>query len=299
MTRVAVLGTGRMGGAIARRLSAKGIEVSVWDRTRSKAEALGVGRVARSPADAVREAEVVISMVTGPTAVRDVYFGPAGVFEAAAQRAITIVEMSTAGPGVTQELATAAERNGAKLIEAPVLGSIPAVESGTLVILAGAHRVEDLAAARPILQHLGEVHYVGEPGSAAALKLVANAMLAIVSAASAELLAAATQHGLNPEQVFWALARIAPGLKVREAGFVRDVHQPTMFAMRDLLKDLDLGLALFQPVRGSGSRVPLTSLVRDLFAGVASRAPDLDITAIVKAYSKDLPLERQKKEASS
>jgi 3-hydroxyisobutyrate dehydrogenase len=298
MTSVAVLGTGRMGGAIARRLSTKGIDVSVWDRTSSKAEALSVGRVARSPADAVRGAEVVISMVTGPSAVRDVYFSPAGVFEVAAERAITIVEMSTAGPGITRELAIAAERNGAKLIEAPVLGSVPAVESGTLVILAGADKIEDLAAARPILQHLGEVHYVGEPGSAAALKLVANAMLAIVSAAAAELLSAATHHGLNPEQVFWALARIAPGLRVREAGFVRDVHLPTMFAMRDLVKDLDLGLALFQPDPGSGSKVPLTALVRELFAGVASRAPELDITAIVKAYSKERQA-AQAKEASS
>jgi 3-hydroxyisobutyrate dehydrogenase-like beta-hydroxyacid dehydrogenase len=218
--------------------------------------------------------------------VREVYFGRGGVFEAAAQKTITIVEMSTAGPGVTQELAKAAERNGARVIEAPVLGSIPAVDSGSLVILAGAAMVEDLAAVRPILQQLGAVHYVGELGSAAALKLVANAMLAIVSAAAAELLAAATQQGLSPEQVFWALTRIAPGLKVREAGFVRNVHQPPMFAMRDILKDLDLGLALLQPVRGSGSTVPFTSLARELFARVASQAPDLDITAIVKAYSR-------------
>src|SRR5260370_35661540 len=102
MTRVAVLGTGRMGGAIARRLKARGFEISVWDRTRSKAEALDVGHVADSPAGATREADVVVSMGTGPQAVRWVYFGPAGVFEAAAKK--TSVERGTAGPGMPQDL---------------------------------------------------------------------------------------------------------------------------------------------------------------------------------------------------
>ncbi len=296
MTRVAVLGTGKMGGAIARRLKTGGFQVSVWDRTRRKAEALDVGRVADSPADATREAEVVISMVTGPQAVRDVYFGPAGVFEAAANK--TIVEMSTAGPGVAQELADAAKLNGATLIEAPVMGSVPAVNAGTLVILAGAARAEDVEAARPVLQRLGEVHYVGELGSAAALKLIANSFLAIVSASAAELIAAGTRNGLDPEQIFWVLTRSAPGLKMREAGFLRNIHEPAMFAMRDILKDLDLGLSLYQPARGSGSTVPLTSLARDLFARVAAQAPDLDISAIVNAYSTNPPRKRQNKEVA-
>jgi 3-hydroxyisobutyrate dehydrogenase-like beta-hydroxyacid dehydrogenase len=223
-------------------------------------------------------------MVTGPQAVREVYFGPAGVFESAAGK--TIVDMSTAGPDVARELAKAAEPAGAKLIAAPVIGSVPAVNGGTLVILAGAARPEDLTPARPVLEQLGEVHYVGsDPGSAAALKLVANSFLAIVSAAAAELMAASTRQGLDPEQVFWVLSRLAPGLKAREAGFVRKVHEPAMFAVRDMLKDLDLGLSLYQPARGLGSPVPLTSLVRGLFARVASQAPDMDLSAIVKAYS--------------
>ena len=287
MTKVAVLGTGKMGGAIARRLKTGGFDVSVWDRTKSKAEALQVGRLADSPADAARDADVVISMVTGPQALRDVYQGPTGVFAAGAKG--TIVDMSTVGPAAAQELADAAELKGAKLVEAPVIGSVPAVNSGTLVILAGAALVEDLEAVRPVLQQLGEVHYVGDIGSAATLKLVANSFLGIVSAGAAELMAAGTAQGLDPEHVFTVLSRIAPGLKVREAGFVRNIHQPTLFAVRDILKDLDLGLALYQRAPGVGSKVPLTSVTRELFARVASREPDLDISAIVTAYSTDLP----------
>ena len=76
MTRVAVLGTGRMGGAIARRLAASGFDLTVWDRTPVKAQALNVGRVAPTPAEAIRGADVAISSLTNAAAVRDVYLGP-------------------------------------------------------------------------------------------------------------------------------------------------------------------------------------------------------------------------------
>jgi 3-hydroxyisobutyrate dehydrogenase len=207
--------------------------------------------------------------------------------------------MSTVGPAAAQELAGAAELNGAKLVAAPVIGSVPAVDSGTLVILAGAALVEDLEAVRPVLQRLGEVQYVGDIASAAALKLVANSFLAIVNAGAAELMTAGRAEGLDPEQLFAVLSRIAPGLKVREAGFVRNSYEPTMFAVRDILKDLDLGLALYHRAPGLGSKVPLTSMARELFAGVASRVPDLDISAIVTAYSMNLSPRRQKEELAS
>ena len=279
MTRVAILGTGKMGGAIARRLQTGGFGVSVWDRTKSKAEALGVGRVGGSPADAARDAEIVISSVTGPQAVREVYFGPAGVFDTAAGK--TLVEMSTTGAAIGQDLAGAAAERGARLIQAPVMGSVPAVESGTLVILASAERVDDLEPARPVLQRLGQLRYVGGFGTAPELKLVANSMLAIVSAAAAELMAAGTRQGLAPSEILWVLTRVVPGLEVRKAGFLENLHAPAMFAVRDLLKDLDLGLALYQ------TPVPLTLLARQLFAAVAAQAPDHDISSIVSEYTKE------------
>jgi 3-hydroxyisobutyrate dehydrogenase-like beta-hydroxyacid dehydrogenase len=285
MTRVAVLGTGKMGSAIARRLQTGGFQVSVWDRTKSKAEALGVGPVADTPADAARGADVVISMVTGPQAIRDVYFGPDGVFKASSGK--TIVDMSTTGPETAQELGRAAETNDSKLIEAPVIGSVPAVNSGTLVIMAGATLPGDLDAVRPVLERLGEVHYVGDLASAAALKLIANSYLGIVSTGAAELLAAGTAHGLDPEQVFNVLARLWPGLRLREAGYLKHVHEPTMFAERDLLKDLDLALAFYRSAQPSN--VPLTALTREVVAGVETEGPDLDISAIVNAYGPERP----------
>jgi len=276
-TKVAVLGTGRMGGAIARRLQASGCAVTVWDRTRARAEGLKVGPVGATPADAIRDADLALSSLTDATAVRSVYLGRDGIIEHAAGQ--LLVEMSTGGPDVIEELGQQARARGVRLLEAPVLGSVPAVESGTLAVLVGGSP-SDLEQARPVLERLGEVHYVGPLGSAARLKLVANSMLGIISAAAAELLAAGTAAGIEREQVFWALARYAPLLKAREAGFLRDQHQPTMFAVRDLVKDLDLALDLY---RRAQVPVPLTHKTRELFAEVLPGSSDLDISAIVRA----------------
>jgi len=280
MTTVAVLGTGRMGGAIARRLNSSGLDLIVWDRTAAKAQALGVGRVAPTPADAIRDADIVISSLTNEAAVRDVYLGPHGAFATSAPS--LFIEMSTAGPESIDELSREARTRRLRLLEAPVLGSVPAVESGTLAVLVGGSQ-QDLAEARPVLEHLGEIHYVGGSfGSAARLKLVANTMLGITSAAAAELLAAGTAAGLDREQVFWALVRFAPALKAREAGFMHDQHEPTMFAVHDLVKDLGLALDVYERANAA---VPLTQEVRALFAETASDSGDLDISAIVNAYS--------------
>jgi 3-hydroxyisobutyrate dehydrogenase len=283
-TAVAVLGTGRMGGAIARRLAASGFDLTVWDRTAAKAEALKVGRAEPTPADAIRDADIVISSLTNEAAVHEVYLGPHGAFATPAPS--LFIEMSTAGPDSIEELSQEARTRRLRLLEAPVLGSVPAVESGTLAVLVGGSQ-QDLAEARPVLERLGEIHYVGGGfGSAARLKLVANTMLGITSAAAAELLAAGTAAGLEREQVFWALVRFAPALKAREAGFMRGQHEPTMFAVHDLVKDLGLALDVYERANAT---VPLTQEVRALFAETASESSDLDISAIVNAYSGRAP----------
>ena len=216
----------------------------------------------------------VISSLTNDAAVRDVYLGKDGVLGNAAGK--LLVDTSTAGPQVAEELGREAEARGARLLEAPVVGSVPAVESGKLLILAGGDRA-DLEQARPVLEQLGDVHYVGERANAQRLKLIANSMLGITTAAAAELLAAGTAVGLDREQVFSILVRFAPGLAARERGFLHDQHTPTMFAVRDLVKDLDLGLRAYGE---AGVATPLTRQAHELFAGAMGESADLDISAV-------------------
>lgn len=279
--RVAILGTGKMGGAMARRLNGAGHELTLWNRTSERAKALGIGTVATTPAEAVASADIVISMLTDAGAVRTAYLGEGGA-AAAAQRQV-FVEMSTAGPDVAKDIVPAIERAGAQFVEAPVMGSIPAVEAGTLVVLASGPEAA-IEHARPVLEALGEVRRVGDLGSAARLKLVANSMTAGVSALAAELQAAGTAAGLNEDDVFWVISRVAPVLNARKAGFVEHRYEPVTFALRDALKDVRMATELYERV---GAAAPLTGEVKKLYERAAETAGDLDMSAIATVYEAE------------
>ena len=242
-----------------------------------------MGRVAATPAEAARGADVVISSLTNDAAVRDVYLGEGGVLRNAAGK--LLVEASTAGPRIAEELGREADAVGARLLEAPVIGSVPAVESGKLLILVGGNPA-DADEARPVLEQLGEVHLVGERVDAQLLKLIANSMLAITTAAAAELLTAGVAAGLDRAQVFSILVRFAPGLSARERGFLRDEHTPTMFAVRDLVKDLGLALDAYEQ---AAVATPLTREAHDVFAGAARGSADLDISAVARTAPGTAP----------
>jgi len=278
--RVAIIGTGKMGGAMARRLKTQGHELTLWNRTREKAEALGAGKVAATPADAAREAEVVISMLTDADAVRTAYLSDEGALKSAKSQ--VFIEMSTAGPNIAAELAPRLEKAGAQYVEAPVIGSVPAVEAGTLVVLA-AGKESAVERARPVLQALGEVRHVGDLGTAATLKLVANSMLAGVTALAAELQSAGTAAGLNAEEVFWAISRIAPALSMRKAGLVEHRYEPVLFALRDAVKDLNLALDVY---RRASSTTPLTEKTKELYERAAKSVAELDLSAIASLYER-------------
>jgi 3-hydroxyisobutyrate dehydrogenase-like beta-hydroxyacid dehydrogenase len=267
---------------MARRLVAAGHDLTVWNRTRERAEAIGAGKVAATPAEAVSKAEIVISMLTDANAVRATYLGDGGA-AMAARKGQVFVDMSTAGPDISKEVAPAVERAGAEFVEAPVLGSIPAVESGKLFILAAGKEVA-IERARPVLELLGEIRVVGDLGSAAALKLVANSMIAGVSALAAELQSAGTAAGLNAEDVFTVISRTAPALNVRKAGFVDHRYEPVTFSLSDALKDIRMALELYGR---SDSTTPLTKETEALYERAAKTVGGLDISAITSLYERE------------
>jgi 3-hydroxyisobutyrate dehydrogenase-like beta-hydroxyacid dehydrogenase len=276
--RIAILGTGKMGSTIAARLSTAGFEVVLWNRTRSRAEALGFGKVADTPAAATRDAEFVVSSLTGPDAVLAAYLGEEGAL--AAGKGKLFIEMSTAGPDLVSNLAEHVAAVHGTLVDAPILGAPPLVRAGEAAILvSGAD--EDVAMASAVLSVLGSVRHVGALGSAARLKLVANSMLADVMVAAAELQVAGERAGLDPDDVFWVLQRVASGIEPRRAGLLEGHHTPPMFALRDLAKDVNLALPLFDR---SGAQTPLTRSSGELVSAAAAMTPDADISAVVKPY---------------
>jgi 3-hydroxyisobutyrate dehydrogenase-like beta-hydroxyacid dehydrogenase len=272
--RVAILGTGKMGTAMAKRLADQGHQLKLWNRTRARAETVGVGEVTSTPADAVRDAEAVISMLTDAAAVRAAYLGPDGAAQAARDQ--IFADMSTAGADVEKEIAASLPA----FVEAPVLGSVGAILSGTAVILVGGKK-EAAERARPVLEAFGEVRVIGELGSASALKLIANTMLAGVYALTAELMAAGVAAGLPPSDVFFVLNRIAPLLTQRKAGFVEHRYEPVTFALRDALKDLELAHQLF---RRLGVSTPVSEDTRRLFEKAATTHADAEMSAVASLY---------------
>ncbi len=276
--RIAVLGTGKMGSAIADRLADGGFDLVLWNRTRERAEELGVGTVAATPAAAVRGVDFVISNLTGPEAIRATYLGPNGAVTEGAGK--LFIEMSTAGPDLLPPLGAEVAAAGGRLVDAPIIGAPPMMRTGRAAMLVGGSD-RDVEASSSVLGALGTVRHVGPLGSGARLKLVANSMLADVVLAAAELQVAGEHAGLQPDDVFWVLERLAPMLAARRNGLVEDRHLPTLFALRDLSKDLDLAMELFDP---SEIWTPITLQARQLVAAAASRYGDLDITAVERPY---------------
>jgi 3-hydroxyisobutyrate dehydrogenase len=209
--KVGVVGLGRMGYAIARRLSEQGFAVVGWDRDakarRALAEqaALPVADSARTVADT---ADAVISIITEDHGVRGLFRGESGFLQAKIDGKL-FIEMSTLQPMTSRELAPQVEAKGARLIDAPVLGSIPTVREGKLLALAGG-RPEDVARASAVLNKLTRrVVHMGPIGSGCAMKLAVNLGLASFIQALAESLSLGQQQGLALDQMLEVL-REAP-----------------------------------------------------------------------------------------
>jgi 3-hydroxyisobutyrate dehydrogenase len=260
MTAIAVLGLGAMGRAISHRLLGAGHELSVWNRTPGRDDELVTAgaRRAGSAADAVRNAEVVITMVTDPPALEGVLFGPDGA-AAAIPQSSTLIDMSTVGP---TEIASVAERLApVPVLDAPVLGSVPSVETGKLVILAGGDR-EVFDRHTELLATLGTPVYLGASGSGALLKLVNNAASTATLVALGELLALTDRAGLGIDDVLKGL-EVGPLASLIERWRPRLKGEDQSSYFRLALARKDLSIAFEEAGReGTELRVAETAAAR-------------------------------------
>jgi 3-hydroxyisobutyrate dehydrogenase-like beta-hydroxyacid dehydrogenase len=231
---VAVIGLGAMGSRVARRLLDAGHDVVVWNRTRAKAE--GFPRIADMPAQAAREAEVTITMVANPQALREVTKGI---------EPKVLIEMSTVGPDAIHELA----KTVPTMLDAPVLGSRSEAEQGTLHVFVGGPQ-ELFEQHESLLTTLGTVHHVGELGAGASAKLVANSTLFGTIAMLGEALRLADQLGLSRDAAYEVLSTTSlaqPAERRRAAVEANDY--PPRFPLYLARKDADLVTAAAPELR--------------------------------------------------
>ncbi len=244
LPRIAVVGTGRMGTAMVTRLSAAGARPIVYNRTRSKAEALadldGVS-VADTPREAAG-AEIVVVSLGDDAALLATYQGGDGLVSGLRSGSV-IVDTSTVDPQTVLALSPQVEAAGGRLLDAPVSGSVPLVEKGELTFMVGGD-AGTLDRVRPVLEVLGRhVFHVGGQGAGAVMKLAVNTVVMALNQTLSEALVLAERAGVERSTAYDVLAASAVGapfVQYKRPAFEHPDQTPVAFSLDLVAKDLDL-----------------------------------------------------------
>jgi 3-hydroxyisobutyrate dehydrogenase-like beta-hydroxyacid dehydrogenase len=283
--RVGFLGLGIMGSRMAANLTRAGFGLSVWTHTPGKAERWASEHDATAfatPAEVAEHSDIVVSMVVDGAQVASVLTGEHGVIDAA-REGLLCVDMSTIGPVDARRVAAALNERGVAMLDAPVTGSSPRAQDGTLTIMVGG-KEDDFVRARPLLEPMGEVIvYVGELGQGQMLKLINNSLGAANAAAVAEALLLAHATGVDLD----ALVRVTSagsGASMQltlKSGPMREHDYTTLFKTAHMLKDVRLCL---QEAETAGVPFPAAGHARDMLAATIARGhADDDYAAMIEA----------------
>jgi len=285
--RVAVIGTGRMGGAMAERVATAGHRLTVWNRSRDKAEAVAARldvavAVAGTAREAAEASDVVIVSLADDAAARSAYLGDDGLV-AGLRPGTVVADTSTVAPETVRELAAEVGTTGATLVDTPVSGSVPSVEGGTILVMAGG----DAAAverARPALESFAQrIIRLGPLGSGSTMKLAVNAMVFGLNQSLAEALVLAERAGVERGPAYEVIASsavAAPYVAYKRSAFEDPDSAPVAFALDLVAKDLDLAAALADQV---GARVPQLETNRRLVGeAIAAGLGDADLSAVAR-----------------
>jgi 3-hydroxyisobutyrate dehydrogenase-like beta-hydroxyacid dehydrogenase len=283
--KVGVIGLGRMGSAICRRLGERGFEVVGWDRsaTATRAAADKGIRTAAGARAVTAASEVVISIITEDKGSRALFTGRDGVLKEDVAGKL-FIEMSTLQPMTLRDLAAATEAKGARLIDAPVLGSIPTVLEGRLFVMAGG-REEDVARGRAVLDHLARrIVHLGPVGNGCAMKLSTNLCMAAYIQAVGEALSLGSKYGLAVDQVLDALGEsaVATGWLKGKAAVLNGGKGDITLDIRTLRKDVMSAIAT-GALSGVGMPVA-TGALSSLSAAVAHGWGEGDIAELPRFF---------------
>jgi 3-hydroxyisobutyrate dehydrogenase len=283
--RVAFLGLGIMGSRMAANLVRAGCELTVWNRTRSTAESFSAEhsgvKLAGSPADAAADAEIVVTMVVDGDQVQEVLLGDHGAATAAAPGTL-FIDCSTIGPLAAREIGAALAEREMELLDAPVTGSSPKAEDGTLTIMVGGSAA-GFERARPVLQAMGElIVYAGELGQGQVVKVINNAVAASNAAVLGEALLVATRAGADLDALVQVMAAGSGGsaMLTLKADPMRRHDYTTLCKLEHMLKDVRLCLE-----EGQAAGVPFqfAALTREILNAAMGRGlADADFSAMIE-----------------
>jgi 3-hydroxyisobutyrate dehydrogenase len=283
MTRVTVLGLGRMGGAMAGTLCRAGFPVTVWNRTRATAEAVAArigAAVAVTAHEAVAQADVVVSSLADDAAVNAIYTEAGGAV-AGLRPGTVVLETSTVAPRTVRDIEPGITKRGAALLDAPVSGSVAFVEKGQLTVMIGGDAAA-ITRARPVLDALAtKVFHMGELGTGATMKLAVNALVHAINVALSEALVLAERAGVDRHiayDVFSAGACAAPYLLYKRAAFEHPDNAAVAFKLDLAVKDLDLILALAADVGATMNQAAVNRATAA--AAAATGLGEQDLTSI-------------------
>ena len=284
--RVSVVGTGRMGAAMAARVAAAGHTLTIWNRTRATADAvsarLGGVPVADTPREAAAAADVVIVSLADDAAVRATYGGDDGLVAGLAAPTL-VADTSTVAPETVRDLEAGVTATGAKLVDTPVSGSVSSVEGGTLLVMAGGDP-DAVESARPALQSFAkQIILIGPLGSGSTMKLAVNAMVFGINQTLAEALVLAERAGVERSVAYEVIANsavAAPFVAYKRAAHEHPETTPVAFALDLVAKDLDLAADLAGTV---GAPVPqLETNRRVVGEAIEAGLGDADMSAVAQ-----------------
>jgi 3-hydroxyisobutyrate dehydrogenase-like beta-hydroxyacid dehydrogenase len=270
--RVGFIGLGIMGSRQAASLRRAGFDLTVYNRTRERAEAWAAehgGQVAGSPREVGERSEVVITMVVDGPQVEAMLLGEDGA-AAAAEPGTLFIDMSTIGPADARRIGAALGEQGHRFVDAPVTGSAPKAEDGTLTIMAGGSD-EDVARAMPLLEAMGElIVHVGAGGTGQQVKVLSNAVSAVNCATLAQALVVGRRADVNLEALLQVMAGGSANstmLQLKGEPMLKHDFSP-LFKLDHMLKDVRLCL---EEARAAGAAFPAAALAGELYAAGAGR----------------------------
>jgi 3-hydroxyisobutyrate dehydrogenase-like beta-hydroxyacid dehydrogenase len=277
-----------MGTRMAANLRRAGYELTVWNRTREKADSWGREHgvtVADDPAAVAAASDVVITMVVDGAQVESVLLGKRGAAEGAGE-GLLCVDMSTIGPLAAQRIGGTLRERGVRFLDAPVTGSSPKAEDGTLTIMVGGEQ-SDFARARPLFDAMGElIVHAGSLGHGQTLKVINNAVAAVNTAAVGEALLAARRAGVDLDALVQVMHAGSGGSAMLDlkAAPMREHDYTTLFKLEHMLKDVRLCLEEAQAV---GARMEFAELVAEILREADERGfGEQDFSALIEVLEQ-------------